>query len=93
MKYTEAEARKWADDLSSDLSQAFKGEGLPPMFYMGTFKQLMNSGYWLQQALRDNNIPDDEIKDLQFIQGQKAFGCNPWLVAVQIVNERLQDTE
>jgi len=85
--YTVREAKDWADSLKGDLQKAFNEEGLPSMFYQGMFKDIMNAGYWLQQALRDHNFSEDEIKDIQFKQGQACFVSDPWKTTVDIVNK------
>jgi len=50
-------------------------------------RQLWNSGCWLAEQLEACGASDDEIRDIQMVQGQHAFGGSAWQAAVDLANE------
>lgn len=90
------EAKEWAsknqDSILAGLEEAIKLD--PSIFSMSktmpeVFKQLWDSGCWLQEECRKLGFSEEEIKEKQFECGQRSFGDIPWEVAVDYVNELL----
>ena len=89
---TISNAKKWAKENDNDLNSARmkckdSGAQLLNTIMPEKAKELWDSGSWLSEQLDSLGATDEQIKDIQFAHGQRAFGGDPWKVAVKYVNE------
>lgn len=95
---TVEDAKKWADERSSELDKERLGWEDPTIQMLNRIipeksKNLWNSGCWLESVLLENGASKEQIKDIQFAHGQRSFANDEWKVAVDYANEFIANGE
>ncbi len=89
---TIADAKAWAEENAEELDAARLAcdDETIQMFNRVSpelSKRIWNTGGWLGHELRRLGATDNEVDEIQFAMGQRAFGGDAWQAAVDYVNE------
>ena len=92
MSFTVEQAKRWAEDNSVELdSNRLTCDDESVQMFNSCMpdksKQLWDSGCWLGERLRAAGAKDDQVRQIQMAQGQRAFCGDAWQAAVDYANE------
>ena len=91
------EAKEWASKNQESIRAGFEiaAKRDPSIISMSqtmpeVFKQIWDSGCWMQEECRKLGFSEEEIKGMQFECGRRSFGDIPWEVSVDYVNDLIE---
>jgi uncharacterized protein YegP (UPF0339 family) len=88
------DGHQWAVENEESLKASFQKSPEVPGFMKSipTMQELWNAGCWLNEMMQEMGIPEEKQKDIGFCHGQRSFGNDPWVTAVQYLQE-LEETQ